>query len=52
MSADERELVVHGRTIEQPAGAASELTRLSHDGQLVAVAEPRAGRLHPVVVLA
>ncbi len=52
MSADERDLVIHGRTIDQPAGAASELTRLSHDGRLVAVAEPRAGQLHPVVVLA
>ncbi len=52
MSADERDLVIHGRTIEPPPGTASEFTRLSHDGRLVAVAESRDGLLHPVVVLA
>jgi tRNA pseudouridine55 synthase len=48
---DEAESVRHGRRL--PAGADEAATlRLTHDGLLVAVAEPRAGELQPVVVFA
>ncbi len=52
LSAYERELVAHGRTIDEPSAEPGEIVRLASDGTLVAVAEAREGRLHPVVVLA
>jgi len=47
LDAREAEAAGHGRRLP---GAATGPTRLSHEGELVAVAEPRAGELQPVVV--
>ena len=47
----EQAAVRHGRRL--PAGPAAEpAVRLTHAGELVAVAEPRDGELQPVVVFA
>ena len=50
---DEREAdaVRHGRRLPA-AGAAEGAVRLTREGELVAVAEPRDGELQPVVVFA
>ena len=50
LTADEAASVRHGRRI--PAGEHVERARLTHDGELVAIAEPRDGELQPVVVFA
>jgi len=50
LSADEARAVSHGRRI--PAGEHAEHTRLTHEGELLAIAEPRDGELQPVVVFA
>jgi tRNA pseudouridine55 synthase len=47
LSSDEATAVSHGRRLE---GAGEGPLRLVHDGELVAIAEPRAGELQPVVV--
>jgi tRNA pseudouridine55 synthase len=44
---DEARRVSHGQPL---AGAAGGALRLTHDGEPVAIAEPRAGELRPVVV--
>ncbi|MBN1530533.1 MAG: tRNA pseudouridine(55) synthase TruB [Thermoleophilaceae bacterium] len=51
LSGDEAAAVRHGRRLA--AGRAAEpVLRLTHDGVLIAVAEPRADELQPVVVFA
>ena len=50
MSGEEATAVRHGRRI--PAGQRTGHTRLTHDGDLVAIGEPRDGDLQPVVVFA
>jgi tRNA pseudouridine55 synthase len=49
LSAAESDAVRHGRPVPQ-AGTAEGHVRLMADGRLVAIAEPRAGELQPVVV--
>ena len=49
LSEAERDDVVHGRAL-RPGGERGP-TRLVHSGRLVAIGEPRAGLLRPVVVL-
>ena len=44
--------MVHGRAIAAGDAPGDDPVRLSHDGELVAVAQERDGRLHPIVVLA
>jgi tRNA pseudouridine55 synthase len=51
LSAAEARHVAHGRRVPADPGAAPSL-RLTHDGELIAIAEPRAGELQPVVVFA
>jgi tRNA pseudouridine55 synthase len=51
LSADEARAVSHGRALSAGAGTA-EHVRLTCDGELVAIAEPRAAELKPVVVFA
>jgi tRNA pseudouridine55 synthase len=46
----EARAVRHGRRVPGDAHAAP--LRLTHDGELLAIAEPRDGELHPVVVFA
>ena len=46
---EEARLVGHGRRLPRE-GAGEEHLRLTHDGELVAIAEPRADELAPVVV--
>jgi tRNA pseudouridine55 synthase len=47
LDADEAAAVGHGRRV---AGEADDALRLTHDGEVLAIAEPRAGELQPVVV--
>jgi tRNA pseudouridine55 synthase len=47
---EEARAVRHGRRVPGDAHAAA--TRLTHDGELLAIAEPRDGELQPVVVFA
>jgi tRNA pseudouridine55 synthase len=49
LTADEASAVRHGRRI--PAGG-SPRARLTHEGEVLAIAEPRDGELQPVVVFA
>jgi tRNA pseudouridine55 synthase len=49
LDADEARLVGHGRRLEH-AGREGEQLRLTHDGELVAVARADSGELRPVVV--
>jgi len=51
LSADEARAVSHGRAVAA-AGESEEPVRLSFDGELLAIAEPRAAELKPVVVFA
>ena len=51
LSDDEADAVRHGRRIPAHSSHAG-ATRLTHAGDLVAIAEPRAGELQPVVVFA
>jgi tRNA pseudouridine55 synthase len=50
LSAEEARAVSHGRRI--PAGEHAEHARLTHEGEILAIAEPRDGELQPVVVFA
>ena len=50
LSAEEARAVSHGRRV--PAGEHAEHTRLTHNGEILAIAEPRDGELQPVVVFA
>ena len=50
LSAEEAQAVSHGRRI--PAAEHARYTRLTRDGDIVAIAEPRDGELQPVVVFA
>lgn len=52
LSAAERALIANGRAIDAADDDAGEVVRLASDGELVAVAEHRSGRLHPIMVLA
>jgi tRNA pseudouridine55 synthase len=59
LSAEEARAVSHGRAVaaeapaaEAAAPAAGGHLRLTHDGELLAIAEPRAAELKPVVVFA
>jgi tRNA pseudouridine55 synthase len=53
---DEADDVVHGRALDlarsSPLHGAREAVRLTSDGELLAIAEPRASKLQPVVVIA
>ena len=54
LSAEEAAAVRHGRRIatgDAPAAHAEHI-RLTHEGEIVAIGEPRAGELQPVVVFA
>ena len=51
LSADEAGAVSHGRAVAGGAGTEVHV-RLTHDGELLAIAEPRAAELKPVVVFA
>jgi tRNA pseudouridine55 synthase len=51
LSADEARAVSHGRAVAA-AGDSDEQVRLTFEGELVAIAEPRAAELKPVVVFA
>jgi tRNA pseudouridine55 synthase len=50
LEAGEAEAVGHGRALAGEAGPDAPAVRLTHAGRLVAIAEPRAGDLRPVVV--
>ena len=50
LSADEATAVRHGRRI--PGGEHARHTRLTWDGEIIAIGEPRAGEWQPVVVFA
>ncbi|HZB06607.1 MAG TPA: tRNA pseudouridine(55) synthase TruB, partial [Thermoleophilaceae bacterium] len=50
LSAEEARAVSHGRRI--PAEEHAGHTRLTHEGDILAIAEPRDGELQPVVVFA
>jgi tRNA pseudouridine55 synthase len=53
LDSDEARRARHGNAVSAPEGAkANGPIRLTVDGELVAVAEPRDGSLHPVTVLA
>jgi tRNA pseudouridine55 synthase len=59
LSAEEARAVSHGRAVpaEVPAAEAADIAaaaqlRLTHEGELLAIAEPRAAELKPVVVFA
>jgi tRNA pseudouridine55 synthase len=52
LSDDEAADVRHGRRIPAEASDGGGAMRLTHAGDLVAIAEPRAGELQPVVVFA
>ena len=54
LSAEEAGDVRHGRPIVtgDAPGAHAQHVRLTHDGEIVAIGEPRAGELQPVVVFA
>lgn len=49
LEAGEAERASHGVAV--PGGDAREHVRLTHDGRLIAIAEPRGGELKPTVVL-
>ena len=51
LSAEEAEAVRHGRRVPAAAEASDEL-RLTHEGELIAIGEPRAGEVQPVIVFA
>jgi tRNA pseudouridine55 synthase len=51
LSADEAAAVRHGRRVPADESAV-EHTRLTHEGEILAIGEPRAGELQPVVVFA
>jgi tRNA pseudouridine55 synthase len=51
LSADEARAVSHGRAVGATADS-DEQVRLTFEGELVAIAEPRAAELKPVVVFA
>jgi tRNA pseudouridine55 synthase len=51
LSRDEADAVRHGRRLSAAAGAPERL-RLTHDGELIAIGEPRAGELRLVIVFA
>jgi tRNA pseudouridine55 synthase len=51
LSAQEAQAVRHGRRLPGTAADSPQL-RLTHEGELIAIAEPRAGELQPVVVFA
>jgi tRNA pseudouridine55 synthase len=54
LSADEADAVRHGRWIAGVAGGSEDgqHVRLTYEGLLLAIAEPRAAELQPVVVFA
>jgi tRNA pseudouridine55 synthase len=52
VSAEEAAAVSHGRAVPLGAAADGEHFRLTHAGELLAIAEPRAAELKPVVVFA
>ena len=52
LSAEEAAAVRHGRRDPVARGSGRGTTRLTHEGEILAVAEPRAGELQPVVVFA
>ena len=52
LSADEADAVRHGRRIALQQGEEGEILRLTYEDELVALAEPRAQILQPVVVFA
>jgi tRNA pseudouridine55 synthase len=51
LSQEEAEAVRHGRRLGATPGG-PERIRLTHAGELIAIAEPRAGELQPVIVFA
>jgi tRNA pseudouridine55 synthase len=51
LSPEEADAVRHGRRLGTAAGE-PERVRLTHDGELIAIGEPRAGELQPVIVFA
>jgi len=51
LSADEAAAVRHGRRVPADESAV-EHTRLTHEGEILAIGEPRGGELQPVVVFA
>jgi tRNA pseudouridine55 synthase len=51
LSEEEAVAVRHGRRLSVAADAPERL-RLTHDGELIAIGEPRAGELQPVIVFA
>jgi tRNA pseudouridine55 synthase len=50
LSAEEADAVRHGRRL--PGADVPERVRLTHAGELIAIGEPRAGELQPVIVFA
>jgi tRNA pseudouridine55 synthase len=50
LDSEEAEAVGHGRPLASEAGQAAAAVRLTHAGRLVAIGEPRASDLRPVVV--
>jgi tRNA pseudouridine55 synthase len=52
LSAEEARAVSHGRAVAAAAADSAEHTRLTFEGELVAIAESRAAELKPVVVFA
>jgi tRNA pseudouridine55 synthase len=52
LSAEEAAAVSHGRAVPLGTTAGGEHFRLTHAGELLAIAEPRAAELKPVVVFA
>ena len=52
LTADEAAAVAHGVRVAVGDAPPGEAMRLTHDGQLLAVAEPRGSQLQPVVVFA
>jgi tRNA pseudouridine55 synthase len=51
LSPEEADAVRHGRRLKAAAGGPERL-RLTHHGELIAIGEPRAGELQPVIVFA
>jgi tRNA pseudouridine55 synthase len=51
LSPEEADAVRHGRRLSAAADEPERL-RLTHDGELIAIGEPRAGELQPVIVFA
>ena len=52
LSAEEARAVSHGRAVAAGRATRSEHVRLTFEGELLAIAEPRAAELKPVVVFA